>query len=176
MPKCPNFKIQEFACKDGTDEILLDDLLVQKLQAMRNHFNVPININSGYRTKKHNASVGGASNSYHTKGMAADIYFGGKVSLLEAAKIAELLSFGGIGLYGSYIHVDTRSTNYYYDQRSGSAKTVKTFLTGGETLNKQKTDFEIVQDAFGFDANTMLYLGFYKFGTELLKKLADKVR
>ena len=41
-----NFKVKEFRCKDGSDKILVDaDFVRDKLQAIRNHFGVPITIN-----------------------------------------------------------------------------------------------------------------------------------
>ena len=48
--------------------------LCQKvLEPLREHFGVPIKINSGFRCQALNKAVGGAVNSYHTKGRAADI-------------------------------------------------------------------------------------------------------
>jgi len=43
------------------------------LEPLREHFGVPIKINSGFRCRALNAAVGGAPNSYHTKGRAVDI-------------------------------------------------------------------------------------------------------
>ena len=48
--------------------------LCQKvLEPLRAHFGAPIKINSAFRCKALNAAVGGAVNSYHTKGRAVDI-------------------------------------------------------------------------------------------------------
>ena len=61
-----NFKLKEFRCKDGSDEILLDSsFVITKLQSIRDHFNKPVHINSAYRTVSYNESIGGAKNSYH---------------------------------------------------------------------------------------------------------------
>ena len=43
------------------------------LEPLRQHFNVPIRINSGYRSPALNKAVGGAKRSYHLQGRAADI-------------------------------------------------------------------------------------------------------
>lgn len=43
-------------------------------------------LTSGYRTAEHNASVGGVSNSEHTKGNAVDIYLGDNVDEAQANK------------------------------------------------------------------------------------------
>ena len=42
-------------------------------EPIRNHFNVPIHISSGYRSKALNAAVGGAATSQHCSGEAIDI-------------------------------------------------------------------------------------------------------
>ena len=42
-------------------------------EPIRKHFNVPICISSGYRSKELNAKIGGASSSQHCKGQAIDI-------------------------------------------------------------------------------------------------------
>lgn len=44
------------------------------LEPLRQHFNVPIIIGSGYRCPKLNAAVGGVKNSQHQTGEAADIH------------------------------------------------------------------------------------------------------
>jgi len=43
------------------------------LEPLREHFGTPIRINSGFRCQALNKAVGGAPNSYHTKGRAVDI-------------------------------------------------------------------------------------------------------
>lgn len=110
-----NFKIREFACKDGSDTIKIDQLLVRFLQAARDHFGVPLTINSGYRTSSYNNKIGGAKNSYHVKGQAADHHTNGKVDLMEFAKFYESIGVPGIIVYpnSGFIHIDTRPTVYF---------------------------------------------------------------
>lgn len=67
------FKVREFQSKDGYPTVLIDDNLVDLLDQIREYFGKPVVITSGYRTKSHNAAVGGVSNSQHTLGKAADI-------------------------------------------------------------------------------------------------------
>jgi uncharacterized protein YcbK (DUF882 family) len=102
-----NFKVREFACKDGSDKVLIDTDLVNLLQKIRDYFNKPVKINSGYRTETHNKKVGGATNSYHLKGQASDIHIEG-INPVLVALYAERLNAGGIGVYPNFIHVDTR--------------------------------------------------------------------
>lgn len=113
-----NFRVKEFACKDGSDKILIDTELVAVLQKMRDHFGKPVTINSAYRTASHNKKEGGVWNSQHLKGTAADIVVAG-ILPLDVAKYAEYImqNKGGIGLYSGFVHIDTRSkrsrwTNY----------------------------------------------------------------
>lgn len=120
-----NFKVSEFASKDGSDEVYIDMELIAILQNIRDHFGKAVTINSGYRTPAHNKKVGGATNSYHIKGMAADIVVSG-VKPAEVAKYAESIGVRGVGKYTTFVHVDTRPTKYYWDNTSGSQKTVKT--------------------------------------------------
>ena len=51
----------------------LFELCKNVLQPLRDHFNYPITITSGYRSKPVNLGVGGAKNSDHLYGNAADI-------------------------------------------------------------------------------------------------------
>lgn len=55
-----HFKAEEFRCKDGTKEFLWAPELLTVLEAVRNHFNEPVIINSGYRTPTWNTKVSGA--------------------------------------------------------------------------------------------------------------------
>lgn len=106
-----NFKVKEFACTDGSDPIFIDDELVKTLQKIRKHFNRPVKITSAYRTPGRNKAVGGTEYSQHLYGKAADIQIGG-VSLKKIAAYAETLlkNRGGIGIYSTFVHVDTRPT------------------------------------------------------------------
>lgn len=104
-----NFKVEEFACSDGSDPIFIAPKLVTILQKIRNHFGKPVIINSAYRTVGKNNAVGGVARSQHLYGTAADIHIVG-VSPKEIAKYAETLlrSSGGIGVYSTFTHIDVR--------------------------------------------------------------------
>ena len=108
-----NFNINEFKCKDGSDEVIVDPELVELLQILRDRINKPIVIVSGYRTKEYNKKIKGAPNSYHLKGQAADIRVEGvdpKIMAIHAAKVG----FRGIGVYNNFIHVDVRQKEYFW--------------------------------------------------------------
>lgn len=104
-----NFKVKEFACKDGSDPIFIDTELVEVLQKIRTHFGKPVTITSAYRTPIYNVKVGGTTYSQHLYGKAADI----KISGVTPKKVADyaktlLKNYGGIGIYGSFTHIDIR--------------------------------------------------------------------
>lgn len=104
-----NFKVKEFACKDGGDPIFVSMELIEILQAIRNHFGKAVNINSAYRTPAHNKKEGGAKYSQHLYGTAADIRVTG-IKPKEVAEYAEtlLIDRGGIGVYKNFVHIDVR--------------------------------------------------------------------
>lgn len=108
------FSKKEFACKCGKCggypvEPSWD--LITILEKIREHFGVPVRINSGVRCATHNKNVGGATSSQHLCGTAADIRVDG-VSPTKVAEYAETLlpNTGGIGIYPTFVHVDVRKT------------------------------------------------------------------
>lgn len=114
----PNFRKSEFACKcDRCKTVTVDTELVDILQRIRDHFRKPVNINSGYRCKEHNAEVGGDPNSSHMQGMAADIRVKG-VAPMEVAKFAESIGVKRIGLYegdeGEFVHIGSGVTKRFW--------------------------------------------------------------
>lgn len=112
-----HFKASEFACKDGTDNLLLDKDIIPILERFREYVEVPVIINSAYRTKSYNSKVGGASNSYHLYGRAFDIPFKSTYKNLTSVdmmcKFFNTLGLKGIIKYSSFVHIDTRTTKYH---------------------------------------------------------------
>jgi len=119
MKLSKNFYLSEFKSKDGSvaDQNVINNLIIlaEQLEVLRAHLGSPITITSGYRSRNHNLRIGGASNSTHVKGMAADIkipnYTPSQVysaieKLIKEGKMIE----GGIGLYKTWVHYDIRGT------------------------------------------------------------------
>jgi hypothetical protein len=134
------FKVREFACRDGSDEIHIDTALMDILDKLRVRFG-PIGINSGYRTPAYNAKIGGVKSSQHLLGAAADTSYAQGVQLEDVAKYAQWLGAGGIGVYGSgdgnFVHVDSRSKSSYW--RGHQRSRVTTWMTAAD---REKFDRE----------------------------------
>ncbi len=119
MKLTANFNSEEFNCNDGTkvpcDYMGNVGVLSAQLQQLRDHIGIPIHINSSYRTKAYNTSVGGSPKSQHLEAKAADIRTD-EHTPKELAEIVETLieegkmKIGGLGIYPTFIHVDTRET------------------------------------------------------------------
>lgn len=113
-----NFKLVEFASKDGADEVLVHPALIIGLEEIRAYFGRPIFITSGYRSEAHNTNVGGVPNSRHKYGLAADIFIRDvDFQLHRIAEKAERMKFGGIGRYRKFIHIDVYGLNRRWPQR-----------------------------------------------------------
>lgn len=106
-----NFKVKEFACKDGSDIIKIDLDMIHVLQKIRD-LGGAVTINSAYRTATYNKKVGGATNSYHCKGQAFDIKCSG-LSLDNICRIANTLGVKGIIRYPTFVHIDSRTSKYH---------------------------------------------------------------
>ncbi|ECK7541719.1 DUF882 domain-containing protein, partial [Campylobacter jejuni] len=99
MKNNPYFKESEFKCKCGKCELpqnVPSDELIDILCEIREHYNAPVIINSGYRCKEHNAEVGGAPKSQHAIGSAADFMVKGVKT--EEVHQYVLITYGERGL------------------------------------------------------------------------------
>lgn len=121
-----NFSLDEFSSHDGlpTPPELIPNLqtLAENLQILRDYLGFPIQINSGYRSPEQNKKVGGAPNSMHMQGKAADIVcqkytphqvYTAVLTLISQGKVW----FGGVGLYDTFVHVDIRNDKVRWDLR-----------------------------------------------------------
>ena len=107
-------EIQVLLRDHHTDEMHAIDLklvetlyrLTQTLDSQR-----PLHVLSAYRSARTNARLaerfdGVAENSFHMKGKAVDIYLPGRRKR-DLARAALKLRVGGVGVYSSFVHVDT---------------------------------------------------------------------
>ena len=128
-----NFTYKEFEESETADKLGIDntikrdlirnnikELVFHILQPLRDKFDVPIHINSGYRCLKLNAAIGGVPSSQHVMGQAADIVVEGKKPIEVAKMIVEMgLPYDQIGLYDTFVHVSVSSrqrNHIFYDK------------------------------------------------------------
>ena len=116
----PNFTLSEFNSKDGSampvDVRTNIEHLAEQLQVIRDHIGQPLTVTSGYRSPAHNKAVGGAPKSFHVQGKAVDLKARDMSAKELAATITALMiegkiAKGGIGLYSTWVHYDTRGSH-----------------------------------------------------------------
>lgn len=117
-----NFRLLEFtvsvtAIAKGIDnepnEEQIQNLRVlcsRLLQPLRELYNEPFNINSGFRSQELNKAVGGVPTSQHTKGQAADIRVNEPRKLLTELLKSGLV-FDQAILYPTFLHLSYNSAN-----------------------------------------------------------------
>ena len=101
----------------------IEALVENVLDPLRERYGKPIVVNSGYRCPKHNKEVGGATNSQHMKGEAADIrpttncpnYTNDLKRLRQL--IIESRNFDQLIVYKNFLHVS-------WKRRGGNRRTV----------------------------------------------------
>ncbi len=87
----------------------ISDKVVSLVKDIEKELGSSITITSGYRCKSHNKKVGGASNSQHLLGNAADItaHLSVRQSLFDLCqKKYQDSKIGGLGVYSTFRHVD----------------------------------------------------------------------
>lgn len=104
-----NFSRSEFACNCGCGGDTVDSTTLEAVEAIRQHYGVPVRILSAYRCLAYNRSpaVGSNDNSQHPLGRALDIQVDG-ILPVEVYAYADSLGLGGVGSYETFTHIDTR--------------------------------------------------------------------
>lgn len=126
----PHFPESEFRChcqacetKEMTTEVQENlTRLTATLERLRDVLAQPIIITSGYRCVEHNKQIGGAHDSTHLKGLAADIRVSGHngeslLALMKDLIKHGLLPDGGLGVYKAYpriVHYDLGRPRRWY--------------------------------------------------------------
>lgn len=89
---------------------------IRIVDKLRDFYERPIVILSSYRSPAYNAAIDGAARkSYHMQFCALDIAVAGKTPLQVFSRLEEWriqgLFKGGLGLYSTFVHIDTRGSN-----------------------------------------------------------------
>lgn len=124
----PHFNLREFLHPGAEKELTVDIIenlrkLAQKLELIREYLgDVPIRITSGFRTAKHNMAIGGARQSQHMVGLAADFVVPGMSDKYVQARLAQVKDKIGFCLEitnGKWTHIDLRSSNHVFENLGG---------------------------------------------------------
>jgi uncharacterized protein YcbK (DUF882 family) len=101
------FNYSEFDSPDvqGSGQ-LMDKTLLEMLDEVRDKFDKPIHITSGFRTPAHNEKVGGVETSSHLKGLAVDIACKKSTDRFDLINCLLDVGFNRIGIANSFIHAD----------------------------------------------------------------------
>jgi len=114
-----NFYLKEFKCRNGVHvpEEYMENVqeLTNNLQVIRDFIDVPIYVNSGYRTEEYNEKICGSKNSQHLYAKASDIrtdriYPTCLYIIIDGMIRTGKMKQGGLGLYRSFVHYDVRGT------------------------------------------------------------------
>ena len=131
----PNFKVSEFACQDKSDKVVVGDKLAELLQRVRDFYGAGISLLNAYHSENYQSANSCGAEEYHKKGIAADF----KVTGYKPAEIVNFLEAicdtCGIGLYDSFVHLDTRGTKKLWKGKTLSE--VDTFWTGVPLTSEQ---------------------------------------
>jgi len=102
-----HFELHEFDSPDdkGSGKYM-DEKFLSMLDDARSIAGISFTINSGFRTKSHNAYVGGKDNSSHQYGYAADIHCTDSRSRYIIIDALTQAGFNRFGIGNTFIHVD----------------------------------------------------------------------
>ena len=104
-----HFKLSEFDCTHTGENRMEPEFLV-KLDNLRDYCGFPFVITSGYRSPSHPLEAVKEIPGTHAQGIAADIKMTNSAHRYSLIKAALDHGFTGIGIAGTFIHLDTRGT------------------------------------------------------------------
>lgn len=104
-----HFDISEFRCRE-TGENDMKPEFIHMLDELRERCGFSFVITSGYRSKTHSAERHKEKGGTHTLGIAVDIAVSNGEQRMKIVREALDMSFGGIGVARTFVHVDMRAT------------------------------------------------------------------
>ena len=129
-----HFSRWEFSCRHGCGQNTVDVTLINVLEDTHRHFSeiyngVRVNIEIGNRCKRLNKKTKGASkDSQHVVSKAADIHitatdpYGRRHEIdpgeIHAYLVQKYKNKHGIGVYDTWVHIDSRDVAARWDKRS----------------------------------------------------------
>ena len=112
--------VSDWAARNGVDNTPPDAIIenlkktAQVLEQVRSLLGFPIHVNSGYRSGKVNAAIGGKPTSLHCQGLAADITcsgYGSPFDVCEAIAASHIEYDKLIYEFGSWVHIQIGKEN-----------------------------------------------------------------
>lgn len=106
------FKRSEFKCKCGGKycngyPVEMQEAVVKAADKVRAHFGKPVTVSSGIRCTRHNAAVGGVSDSRHLQGKAIDFSVSGFSASMVLAYVQSLPEIRyAYAINSNYVHMD----------------------------------------------------------------------
>ena len=106
------FKRSEFKCKCGGKycngyPVEMQEKVVKAADKVREHFDNPMTVSSGIRCTRHNAAVGGVSNSRHLQGKAIDFCVSGFSASMVLAYVQSLPEIRyAYAIDSDFVHMD----------------------------------------------------------------------
>lgn len=106
-----HFSYEEFDSPDAVGSgVNMDNEFLRMLDLAREIANISFKINSGFRSEKHNQSVGGKSQSSHLIGKAADIAYKNSRERYIIITALQEAGFNRLGIAKTFVHVDNDET------------------------------------------------------------------
>jgi hypothetical protein len=106
-----HFSYEEFDSPDAVGSgVNMDNEFLRMLDLAREIANISFKINSGFRSEKHNQSVGGKSQSSHLIGKAADISYKNSRERYIIITALQEAGFNRLGIAKTFVHVDNDET------------------------------------------------------------------
>ena len=116
--KYPNFSPNEFRCKHcvtaqwGANDLIISEQLMDVMQSLRDEYDRPMTITSGYRCPLHPVEERKETPGVHSTGMACDVGVSGKdaYDLLKLVCADDRVKGIGVNQKGSkrFIHIDVK--------------------------------------------------------------------
>lgn len=103
------YSYDQFDSRDSPGSgVKMDSLFLDRLMVFTYLYGAPVDINSAYRTPRHNHRVGGAKHSAHKLGRAIDIPCKSQEDRYKMVYAAMAAGFPRVGIGSTFIHLDDK--------------------------------------------------------------------
>lgn len=123
-----HFSTYEITCQCGCGHMIVNPLMLYRLELVRSFALFPMQINSWCRCVEHNKAVGGVDDSEHITGEGVDIAYKSMTELLCYLFALPLFGFQRVIVYPGRIHVGIQVSKDipYFNIKTGVEEWLKT--------------------------------------------------